>query len=307
MLYKAAAPGSLMLMGEYAVLQGGSALVCAVDKRITVTLQPRVDQRIVIVSARLGHWETTLSQLSIVEPFRFVTACLYRYRKKLRVGCELTITADFSDQMGLGSSSAVTVATLAVLRAWLGASVSPLALLREGRQVIRVVQGVGSGADVAASVFGGVVAYRANPLEAEKLAVAPLLTVLYSGAKTPTVEAIRRVKEQFSLFPALFTKLCHAIELCVKEGKQALLQQDWPRLGKAMNIQQSLLQALGVSTPLLENLLNQLRAAPTITGAKISGSGFGDCVLGIGKANLSGVQQLELKVAEEGVISIAIE
>ena len=37
MLFKASAPGSLMLLGEYAVLQGKSALVCAIDKRMMVS------------------------------------------------------------------------------------------------------------------------------------------------------------------------------------------------------------------------------------------------------------------------------
>src|SRR5438045_3958935 len=76
MLLRASAPGSLMLLGEYAVLHGQHALVCAIDKRMTVTLSPRDDKKILIESA-LGHYETTLSDLKLVSPFRFVLATLY--------------------------------------------------------------------------------------------------------------------------------------------------------------------------------------------------------------------------------------
>jgi mevalonate kinase len=40
LMYKASAPGSLMLLGEYAVLHDYPALVCAIDKRISVIIEP---------------------------------------------------------------------------------------------------------------------------------------------------------------------------------------------------------------------------------------------------------------------------
>ncbi|MDD2236061.1 MAG: galactokinase family protein, partial [Kiritimatiellae bacterium] len=50
------APGTLMLMGEHAVLRGAPALACAVDQRIQVDLQCRRDGRLRIESA-LGTYE----------------------------------------------------------------------------------------------------------------------------------------------------------------------------------------------------------------------------------------------------------
>ena len=50
-----------------------------------------------------------------------------------------------------------------------------------------------------------------------------------------------------------------------------------------MDQQQGIMHALGVSTPLLDNLVNRLKKAEKIHGAKISGSGLGDCVIGIGE------------------------
>lgn len=309
-VFKASAPGSLMLLGEYAVLYNKLALVCAINKRMTVSLKPRQDERIEVLSADYGQWATSLKTLVITPPFQFVSACLYRYRKKLPTGCDIYITSEFSDQIGLGSSAAVTVATLAVLHAWIkDYPTNPLELIAEARSIIREVQTVGSGADVAASVLGGIVAYRATPLTAEKFSFPLPLTVIYSGSKTPTVIAIRRIREKFLATPTLFNSLCQAIHQCTKEGIHALVEKNQARLGAAMNTQQGLMQALGVSTPLLDDLLAQLHTNQAIKGAKISGAGWGDCVIGLGEVesldlekNLGqGIQQLKVAITEQGV------
>ena len=44
---KASAPGSLMLMGEHAVLRGQPAIVCAISKRMKIKLKPRADRTLV--------------------------------------------------------------------------------------------------------------------------------------------------------------------------------------------------------------------------------------------------------------------
>ena len=314
--YRACAPGSLMLLGEYAVLYNKPAVVCAVNKRMTVTVTPRLDTEIHLSSPRLGQLKTDLSEVTIAAPFQFVTACIVQLRKKIKTGFALHIEADFSDQIGLGSSAAVTVASLAALGAWLAPTKAKaltneqaLQLIRDARAVIRQVQGVGSGADAAASVLGGVLAYRATPLAVESFAAELPLTVIYSGSKTPTAQAITKVRQAFASQPALFNSLCRGINQCAKEGIRALHEANWQRLGTAMNVQQGLMQALSVSTPLLDKLIAHLRADPATLGAKISGSGFGDCVLGLGESTVTqiesegeGVKQILVKVAKRGVV-----
>lgn len=283
MPFKASAPGSLMLLGEYAVLYGKPALVCAVDKRITVTLTPRADDNIDIHSAMHGDYTTTLADLSVEPPFQFVLGALKHYQAKMRRGCRLEIVSDFSDQLGLGSSSAVTVATLAALVTWLNIRISPLELVRQGRTVVRNIQSLGSGADVAASVYGGIVAYQAQPLFAEKFSVTHPLTVWYSGFKTQTAQAVKQVQAYFAAYPHLFRTIQNNIGQCATEATQLVRKGDWKRLGEMMNIQQGAMESLGVSTPLLRNMVASLQAEPGLLGAKISGAGLGDCVIGLGE------------------------
>ena len=72
---KASAPGSLMLMGEHAVLRGQPAIVCAISKRLKVALTPREDQAVRLHSV-LGEHETTLEELAPNDSFRFVLAAI---------------------------------------------------------------------------------------------------------------------------------------------------------------------------------------------------------------------------------------
>lgn len=309
MQFKASAPGSLMLLGEYGVLDGGHALACAVDKRITVTLTPRADERIDIVSSLHGSYTTDLSQLKNEKPFQFVLGALQQYQSKMRRGCTIEIASEFSDKVGFGSSAAVTVATLAAIITWLNIKISPLDLVRQGRNVVRSVQGVGSGTDIAASVFGGIVGYRAQPLFAEKYSTVYPITALYAGFKTPTVDAIKHVQQHFSAYPNLFRSLSHSIGQCGLEGMQLVRKEDWMALGRIMDVQQGLMDALGVNPLLLRDMIKDLRKSSDILGAKISGSGLGDCVIGLGHlgATLShdlaaqGVQHLPVAMSLQGV------
>lgn len=309
MLFKASAPGSMMLMGEYAVLYDKPALVCAIDKRVEVTLTPRTDDLIRIESDRLGLHQVFLNDLAIAKPFQFILAAIKHYHSKLTTGFDLKITSQFSHQVGLGSSAAVTVATLAVLVQWLKLRMGATDFIREARAVVREVQGVGSGADVAASVMGGVVLFQSQPLSVEKISVSLPLIAYYAGFKTPTPEAIARVKTRFEANPALFRHLCQAIAECVIEATAAVRDQNFRLLGQLMSTHQGLHHALGVNLPVLANITDALCAEPHVFGAKISGSGLGDCVLGLGKlmgdlplpAHLTGVERIHVNVSMEGV------
>lgn len=301
-MYKASAPGSLMLMGEHAVLHGKLALVCALDKRMIVTLEPRADNKIQITSA-LGSFTTKLSQLNITPPFQFVLATLKTFQKQMPSGCSIAITSQFSDKIGFASSAAVTVSLIATLAAWLNVSLSPLDMIHTAIKIVRQVQGLGSGADVAACVIGGIIAYKASPLSIEKLPYSYPLTIVYSGSKTPTVEVVKHVEKYFKSQPALFEQVCQLIGLCSEQARKAICSENWIEVGKIMTIHQGLMDALQVNTPQLATIIQALMSFPSILGAKISGSGLGDCVVGLGSLENKKIEGLiPVAITNEGVV-----
>lgn len=278
--YKFSAPGSIMLMGEHAVLRNQLALVGAVDKRMTVTLTPLENKRIEIHSS-LGNYHTTLDELSIARPFQFVLTAIQRYQSQLPMGFRLEIKSEFSSKVGLGSSAAVVVATLACLMQWLEISWDLQQLFLNARSIIQHVQGRGSGADVAASVFGGILAYRTEPLFIEKSDNLFDIALLYTGYKTATPEVIRRVDARVSADPekyaALFKEMGHYSEKAWK----AINEKNWGLLGKMMQQHQEAQVMLGVCDETSTQFLSLLNQHPQVMSAKISGSGLGDCLLAL--------------------------
>ncbi len=278
-----------MLMGEHAVLQGKMAISCAVNKRIKVTYTKRDDDE-VIINSNLGSYSSNIKNLQQDPRFRFVLACL-EYAKS---GLELTIESEFSHEVGLGSSAAVVVATL-------GCLLEKSDLFEESVRIVRGVQGIASGADVAASVHGGIVFYRMQE-RVENLATTLPLTLIYSGSKLATKEVIKRVQESKTLHPELFDAIFNAQDRAAQEAKKAIEKMDYEALGRLFNVHHGLQEALGTCNYALSDIVHTLREHPNIYGAKISGSGLGDCAIGLGRADItSKYEQIPVEVSTTGV------
>lgn len=309
----ASAPGSLMLLGEHAVLHGRRALVCAINKRITVSIF-QCSEEVVRIHSGLGDYEAPLDKLTDHPDFRFVLDAVRQY--PLEQGIELKIESEFSSDIGFGSSAAVTVATHAALMkqgdCYKNCSRSPVAnesfnkieLFKRSLATIRRVQGRGSGADVAASVFGGVVAYRAEPFEnaqGKPLEICPMpesfpLTAVYSGSKMKTADVIRLVEERRALNPAYYEKIFDRMDASVGEVIAAVeVERDLrarserarssrstflERLGTEMLLNQKLMEEMGLCNAALAEIISIFQTLEI--PAKISGSGLGDCAIGLG-------------------------
>jgi mevalonate kinase len=300
--YKASAPGKLMLMGEHAVLHGKLALVCAVSQRILVTLIPRSDSQITI-SSSLGNYSTDLRNYEIQPPFQFVLTAITQQLALIDSGLDLVIESSFTDEMGLGSSAAVTAATTAVVMHWKTGKIIQQSVFDEGLLTIRKIQGTGSGADLAASVFGGVLAYRMEPVQIEKLDCTFPISVVYSGSKQPTVNVIKKVESLRAAQPTVFDSVYDLMEKCTNQAVVAIKKKDWITLGQLLNINQGLMDAIGVNNKILSEINYALREDVGIFGSKISGSGLGDCVVGLGKVQNANLPYaiLPLEISVEGV------
>jgi len=282
------APGSLMLLGEHAVLHGKRSLVCAINRRIAIRLFPFSDNTVKIVS-ELGNYQSTLAKLAEHPALRFVLQAIRQHRDHVPSGFELRIDSEFLADIGFGSSAAVTVAAHAALMKWVdGAVPDREKLFSKSLETVHAVQGRGSGADLAASVFGGVVGYSTVP-EFQPLKTSLPLTAVYCGYKIPTPEVILKVEQLRTADPEKHERIYLEMDLSVEEAIAALKGNDLPLFGLVLDRNQQLMDELGVNTPELQEIVTALQYAPDIFGAKISGSGMGDCAVGIGHAGLKGL------------------
>jgi mevalonate kinase len=231
-----------------------------------------------------------------------VTGVFREREAGLRHGFDVEIRADFPSTVGLGSSAAVTVACAKALEMHLDGEESNQVLHELCLRVVRSVQGVGSGADLAASIAGGVVAYRVDPYRVESIHAKPPLVLVYSGSKTPTPEVVRIVESKRAQSPGKFDRLFDDMDGSIDTAIPAVRQGDWDTLGRLLDENQRRMKALGVSNRALDEIVSGLRESPGILGAKISGSGLGDCVVAVGDAELEdfSYEVIPVSVCTEG-------
>lgn len=296
-----------MLMGEHAVLQGEVALVCAVDARIEVTLRPRPDRQVHIHSS-LGQYQADLDQLTPQPALSFVLAAVSAYRQQLPSGFELIIESGFSSTIGLGSSAAVTAAMVVALEHFAAIKSTLVDQFRSGLAIIHAVQeGRGSGADLAASLSGGIVCFTPSPLKIEALQCPDglILSLFYCGYKMKTPEVLRYVETRWQQEPQLLQQLYRMMGETCLAAVRALKAADLETLGRLMHVYQGLMDALGVNDATLAKMVAELRQDPALLGTKISGSGLGDCVLTLSKTtpqSLPGFSQISINPAARGVV-----
>lgn len=339
MSVSASAPGKLVLLGEHAVVYGYPCIVSAIEARVRVSVRV------------LGEDQVTLRVPGLPEPFmmnvegvlrasrfppavRFVAFAVRRFWEHVGEtfgvevatggqalvsygrGEERGLSQDaFGVSYGLGSSSAVTVATLQALAEVTRQEMDLGGIFRLGHEVVLAAQeGLSSGFDVAAATYGGTLYYVTGGKVIEPLAVGELpLVVGYTGVKADTTEYIKRVARRRQKFPLLVETILESIAALVDEAKEALGREDFARVGRLMNLNQGWLQALGVSTEELDSLIHAARLAGAY-GAKLSGAGGGDCMIAlvdearrseveraIEESGLPGARVVRIRTGAEGV------
>jgi phosphomevalonate kinase len=138
-------PGKLFLAGEYAVLDGAPAILAAAGRTATGTYVPGLAPATPLIASAQVAAATALRERGLLLP----------------PGAARVDTGTFAQRgikLGLGSSAAAAVAAVGAAFAHAGLAIEdePTLLRATADTAHRAAQaGVGSGADVAASVFGG--------------------------------------------------------------------------------------------------------------------------------------------------------
>jgi len=264
------APGKLMLLGEHAVVYGHPCIVTAMDTRMRVSVSVNGDK-------------TNTINAPQVKECRFVQESIKLFCKKFNLHQHIKIhtAGDFSHQVGLGSSSAVTVATVKALSDLFDKKLTTKEIFDLSYQVTIAIQGVGSGFDIAAAVCGGTIYYIYGGKTIEQLQTDLLpLVVGYSGVKADTPTLIRQVaadyKNRKKEIDGLFTNITKLVEY----AKRAIIEKDYRQLGSLMSQNHGYLKQLGVSTDKL-NAMVQAALNAGAYGAKLSGAGGGDCMIAL--------------------------
>jgi mevalonate kinase len=262
------APGKIYLFGEHAVVYGESAIACAVELRTCVSAKK---SEAVTISSGIGN--TGLD----FETHPYVSSAI----KKLgSPDVAIEITSDIPVGSGLGSSAAVTIATLAAINIEFGLGYENEELAKMGHGIEKEVQGAASPTDTFVSTFGGVVEIpsrrRLNLLDCG-IVIGNTNKGASPKKTAKLVKQVARLKEEY---PEMINPIIKTIGSFAMQGKLMVSEKNYTSLGKLMNVNHGLLDALGVCTMELSALVYAARSAGAY-GTKLTGAGGGGCMVAL--------------------------
>lgn len=348
-------PGKLYIAGEYAVMEPGyPAILVAVNQFITVTLEKAQDEGSIRIYEGVPIlWTRDQDKLIFYHPDNrliYITEAINiveAYAKEL--GRELSyyhlkVASQLENsngiKYGLGSSAAVTVATVEALCQYYDIPLSNDKLFKLSSLASLAVNSNGSCGDIAACVYGGWIAfttfdkfrvqdYQNNMsidqlinlqwpgLSIEQLMPADdlKLVVGWTGIPASTAGKVYNFNQKRRENNILYKKFLEESKLCVTKMINAFKDNNIKEIQKQIKINRELLVKMSenldmvVETTILSKLCD---IALKYNGfGKSSGAGGGDCGIVIFNNNqeinklideweASGITNLPLKVYERG-------
>ena len=270
------------------MVYGEPAIVTAINRRVKVTAEelPGTAIRIASDLGISGTFEGEVFKTSsgregtrtALEPVKIsaqsVLNCL-----KLKRGLSLRIESTIPVAVGLGSSSAISVATVAAVGQLFDADFSSEEVFSISFDAERFVHGNPSGIDQRVSTSGGILLYRRSEETMEIRCQVDLpLVIGNTGKNRRTGALVENVRERRERHPMVIDQLIRAAGILVNEGAAALNVGDLKSFGELMYINHGLLVSAGVSTEALDLIVYAAKASGAL-GAKLTGAGGGGCVV----------------------------
>lgn len=343
MLVSTTAPGKVVLLGEYSVLQGGAALAMAVNRQVRVQIREKSSGDCTVCAPTLslhtarfniaedGHlrWSDADNEHEH-QFFNLLQAVVdtlseegaIRFPARPRFGIDMDSTAlHFNGpsnrwvKLGLGSSAALTVALAEALAEYTGQVRWPLdrwmpALIEAHR---RFQGGQGSGVDVAASLCGGLIEYQwtskrpcANHLH---LPSGVKFVFVWSGQCASTHQFLQRLQSWREQHGVDYTKCMDELDSISSGAIEAIKQGDAAAFVAAADRFASAVAELGtqagleIFSPAHRDLLDMAKKSRLVY--KPCGAGGGDLGVAMG-VDLEDTKQFAESVKRSGYQTIDI-
>jgi mevalonate kinase len=282
-LTAASAPGKVILFGEHAVVSGTPALGSAVDLRVRVTMDDLPGKMVVEVGdLSIDGFSVDLltglvNSSAALSAVRYISAVLQEFEARdLRVRIE----SDIPPAAGLGSSAAIVVASLAALNRHISLGLSQDEIAVQSHRIEKTVQqGLGSPMDTALATYGGyiLVSDGVMPISLPEME----MVVGYTKRPHDTRAEVQKVQSLYKRYPDMVGPIFQAVGSITSRAVPLIREQRLVELGQLMNINHGLLEALGVGTRELCELVYAARGAGGALGAKITGAGGGGCMIAL--------------------------
>ncbi|WP_105956293.1 phosphomevalonate kinase [Apilactobacillus quenuiae] len=325
-------PGKLYIAGEYAVVEKGMpSIVVALNQFITVNIEDTNGINGNINSTQyqnnLVQWKIIDNQFKVVKynnhDFEYVISAMkvtLNYLSSLGyklnifdINIDSSLNSSDGKKYGLGSSAAVTAGIVKAILKYYNLNISLEKVFKLSSIAHLDVQGNGSLGDIAASVYGGWIAYSSfdrdwlkynrnmkikNLVESDwpELKVEPLtppnnleLLIGWTGTPASTSSLVNKVENNYDKND--YNKFLSDSKKCINRMINGFHKKSLKLIQKEILVNRILLTKLGkftginIETPKLNKLCKI--AIKNNGAAKSSGAGGGDCGIAIIDKNLS--------------------
>jgi hydroxymethylglutaryl-CoA reductase len=274
--------GKVILLGEHAVVYGRHAVAAPIPLAIRARVEDIDDGVHLLIPAwgveervRLGNIRKDSMQESLGVIF-----------EKLDLGepnVRIKVFPSIPRAMGMGGSAAIAVAVIRALGNHFKLDLTNDQINALAFECEKIAHGTASGIDNTLATFGRFILFRkGEPAFRRPLTVRePIPVVLgITGVESLTAKMVARVRTTWQRNETIYERIFSEIDELTMQGVEAIESYDLDTLGALMNVNQGLLNALQVSSPELEELIQIARENGAI-GAKLTGGGGGGTMVAL--------------------------
>ncbi len=274
--------GKAILLGEHAVVYGRHAIAAPVP----LAIRARVEDGDSGIDLIIPRWGVELHVESGAEQSGGFLKSLSPILDQLDIGdraMRIYVQPNVPRAMGLGSSAALAVALIRAVDRHCKLGLTEEEVCRLSYECETVAHGTASGIDNTVATYGRPILFRRGdpptiqPLDLPREVA---LVIGMSGVESLTAAMVGRVRSAWERNPALYNRIFDGIDALTLQGAEALRVHDLDQLGELMNICQGQLNALQVSSGLIEELV-QIARRNGAAGAKLTGGGGGGSIVAV--------------------------
>lgn len=276
------ASGKVILLGEHAAVYDRHVLALPLESAVTAAI---VETQAGI-NLSVPDWNLKQSFTLKNPATGGASALLVLIMRQLGVadrGFDIHVRSRIPAAMGLGSSAALAVAIIRAFVKLRGLIMDNGAIDKLAYECEKLAHGTPSGIDNNIATYGEPVLYSKSDATRTKpisLAEPPPIVIASSGIQSVTKEQVAGVRLRFEKNETLYTTIFDEINEISIAGAAALRKCNYDTLGFLMNVCHGFLNALQVSTPELEKMIEIARSSGAI-GAKLTGAGGGGSIVAL--------------------------
>ena len=274
------AAGKVILLGEHAAVYGRHVLAVPLASAVSASVQECA------TGMRIEFRDPEDDRALSPQPPAGLSELVGLVVRRLGIeGAQFAIRVQSSipRASGLGSSAAVAVAIIRAFDSVYALGLSNDTINGLAFDCEKLAHGDPSGIDNTVATYGEAVLYCKSltpPAKPLTLSEFPPLVIAAGRMPASTREQVEAVRRRHAKMGGHYDAIFDEIDSISTQGAAALVRRDYNELGMLMNLCHGLLNAIEVSTPELERMVDVARRNGA-AGAKLTGAGGGGSIVAL--------------------------